>query len=226
MIPVEITRDELAWALTAVIPHAGSAARELDWIGLEADPFLAELLVFATDSLTVGVAKAHLSHQDEMEEGQVFYLTVKEAKDLLQYIRPNLVAEKAEVLQLLVAADELHVAQKQPSEGGRSQNEPLSGVWSVRVPGAPFQAVWEVIERTWARTRRAGHFVVPGKSAQKFARAERDGDVLNVYPAVDGDKTAAVVTVGLDFIGAVAGIAASHHTAALAEWGLLIEEAA
>ena len=230
MTPLGITREELAWALTATLPHVGSKSRELDWIGLEADIYMNQLLVFATDGYSTGIAKAEAEAFGE-EFG--CYLTPKEARDLLAFVRPNLVAEKAEIVRLLTSESfhrdengevhiaELHVALEGPEKGQPEKSEPLSGVWSVRTPGNTFQAVYGLIEGVGRTVEPSGIVVLQPKLLAKFSRAQRDDDdVVNIYPARHLDRTAAVVTVGSGFIGAVAGIAASRHINQLPQWGL------
>lgn len=210
-------RDDLAWALSAVLPHAGSGAAT-SCIGMH--EHAGTLFVYATDKYTAGIARLPV-------EGTFSPVVIStgvrngEAGELEKYVRPGKVAEKSNTLELLTAElsshgydssyddRELHVAVHDEHREGDS------AVFWQR-PAALLQVdLWGGISRTLElyRERLATElreYTFSPALLARFSRAGRYGnDRLRMHPyAIAGARlgTVATVTVGEHFLGAIGGM--------------------
>lgn len=209
-----VNRDDIAWALAAVLPHAGRQSLGLDCIGLHSKD--GQLFVYATDAYTVGIAR--LPYEGHAVSAQ---LSIGEAKDLERFVRISrksdeqnnvgLVGNPVSYGYLLGYDDlELHV-------GLQSDDEEVdSAVFWQRPPVLRQGNLWDAIshhvgsmpERLEVETRE---YTYNPAFLGRFGKAARlKTDSLRMYPyMVDSkgyDYNVALVTVGDNFLGAIAGM--------------------
>lgn len=186
---IPMRRDNLAWALTAVLPHCGSS-RELATVGIESG--LRGTLLYATDRYTVGVARIGPAL------GISATLPKSEAADLLRFVRPSRVAEQEEHIEtLLDDRGGLHIALQ--SDSAVFETEPSRfnfGDITLRL------RLLEALPNEFERLEYNPAFAV------RFAKAKREtNDRLCITPKrFKGRNGVALVTVGKDFLGAIAGL--------------------
>lgn len=175
----------------------------MDWVGIGPSR------LFATDGYTAGVAYLDPVAMDVSPD---IYLTPADARDLLQFVRPNLKREHGERVELLVAGDELHVglpdAQERVVTGEGTKSQPLSGVWSIRVPGLSFSVLENLLERLEAAHEGTMQpMVFDPDFAARFSKAKREyGDRMIIQPVSGEVYGAAYVEIGPNFVGAIAGM--------------------
>lgn len=194
-----MNRADLAWALNAVIPHAGNAHQGLDHVGLTYRD--GALFVYATDKYTAAVARVN--------DGAAFdaALQTKEATDLLRFVRPNRVPEREQEIGSLVRDDELHIGFWAPDDP--EATAPLdSAVFETCEPKLSLDYLLDWIRRLNDVPELDDNLIVQPKLLEKFAKAARaDTDRLWILPRHASDRHgAAVVAAGADFIGAIAGL--------------------
>lgn len=192
-------RVDLAWALGAVLPHAGTEKQGLNQVGLE---FRAgQLYVYATDRYTVGIARVN--------EGADIRgaLPAKEATDLMRFVRTDYVPEREDDIAYALAPNELHIgfARQVNKDGTREED---SAVFELTEPKVPFDFLLDWLMRLNDAEPEWDELILQPKLAEKFAKASRnDTDRLRITPRHATDVFgAAVVTVGSDFLGAIAGM--------------------
>lgn len=217
MTTFSVSRPDLAYALQAVLPHVGDAARGLDWVGLDGQ------FVFALDGHTVGIAGMN---SVQLFESVAFWLSEKEAKDLYRFVKPSRVSHKTDTIQLLLhdnaGVKELHVG---ISPEDRSE-EPVSEIYERReIDGQNWADVFGLVQQIRKRSHATECFVEQASLRARFAKAEREfGDRMRVYPSFGERFDSAVITVGSDFLGAIAGLSDEHTgpvgDSTLEEWGL------
>lgn len=182
-------RDDLAWALTAVLPHCGSLP-ELATVGIESG--LRGTYLYATDRYTIGVARIGLAL------GFSATLPKSEAADLLRFVRPDKVAEQAESVEtLLDDRGGLHIALQ--SDSAVFETEPSGftfGDLTLRL------RLLEALPNEFERLEYNPSFAV------RFAKAKRESnDRFCITPKrFKGRNGVALVMVGNDFLGAIAGL--------------------
>lgn len=187
-------RDELAWALTATLPHCGTS-ESLATVGLVSG--LRSVFLFATDRYSVGIARIPGTDVNAV-------LPKSEAADLLRFIRPGKVAEQSGEVEALVAENGLHIAIQSESAVFETVGVPFGlGDLTSRL------AVIEALPDDYERLEYNPSLMV------KFAKAKRDvADRLRVYPKRANDRNGvALVTVGNDFLGAIAGLSYTQEEA-------------
>lgn len=187
-------RGDLAWALTAVLPHAGKTEATAV-VGLE--QLNGWVHAYATDRYSMGIARIESMTDLDLR------FTTKEATDLMRFVRPNRVAEHEQQLVLAVQPGEFHV-------GLVDADDVLceSEVYETTPHDLELSYLLEFMRRLDAAPGEWGECVFQPPLAAKFAKAQRvDADRLRILPHHASDKYgAAVVTVGTNFIGAIAGL--------------------
>lgn len=183
-----MNRAELSWAMTACLPHAK------DWLGIDRTT----ATVWATDTYTSGVARMTPTVEDSETFAPTF-LSIGEAKDLARFVKVTRKAHEVENVQLLVNGDELHVG----VDGD-------SAVFETHQGGLDLSVVFQLLEGLYALPDDKRELVFQPAFAARFAKAQRyETDALRVYPRLTHrpvERGVALVTVGTDFIGAIAGL--------------------
>lgn len=187
-----MNRADFAWALSAVLPHVGKL-EQYDVLGLA--NHAGQFYAYATDGYTIGVARL-----PELATLPALCLSGREATELLRFVRPERVPERSESVEWAVKGDEFHVAIKSESAVFNCITSNLSAHFLLRY-----------MENVYARPFEARSSVYDPELFARFAKARREKlDRMHVYPREDKKRGLAIVTVGADFIGAVAGINYSH----------------
>lgn len=191
---VEVNRQDLSWALQAVLPHAGSKSTvnfEPDWL-------------YASDGYTIGMTPL-VGVQGETGP---FFMQPRECAELERWVRPRLVGEREQPVLLHLAEDGLHV--------GRADETAVYD-WTEPGPANPQRPAAEVlafIRRLYANPQTSADDlrVFNPDYAARFAAAKRDKgrdevpDALVMHARQGIQMGAAVVTVGDNFIGALMGL--------------------
>jgi hypothetical protein len=185
-----VNRADLSWALNAVLPHAGTTKG--NYVGLEARAGL--LYVYATDDYTSAVARISLTEKLGFE--QVF-LSKTEATDLMRFVRPTKKAHDTEVVRTRLFSSELHVA-----------TDDDSAVFDTVLPDLTLDMLLKLFSSIAARPALRDDIILSPSLTAKYAKAQRyDTDRLRIYPYHGVNiRGVALLTVGADFIGAVAGM--------------------
>jgi hypothetical protein len=150
--------------------------------------------VYATDTYTTGIARVAAT-------SVYAALPLAEARDLARFVKPTRKAHETEDVQMLVDGDELHVG--------------IDGESAVFDLASEFQHIGlDLLLRTLEilsglpEDRR--ELILSPSFAARFSKAARDGDRLRLYSrlsVVPRERGLALVSVGADFIGAIAGLA-------------------
>jgi hypothetical protein len=195
-----MNRADLSWALNAVLPHVGNEKNGLNQVGLDFRD--GSTFVYATDKYTAAIARVN--------DGMDFRgaLPVKEATDLMRYVRPDRVPERAQEIVYAQAPGELHI--------GNVNDYDESQVFETCEPKVTLDYLL-----TWIRGIDQGEteydeLILAPKLVEKFAKAQRsDADRLWILPRRLTDRYgAAVMALGADFIGAVAGMTYDQQSTA------------
>jgi hypothetical protein len=188
-----MNRADLAWALQATLPHVGQRKGPFVGFSPEGD---GTGFIYAFDSYAAGVARVLL---DPSDRWPAFALSTAEAKDLHRFVKPTRKAHDAEQVRLLVDSGELHVG----LEEGDSE------VYDI-YPDQEYtlESVLNLCRGVAAAPVEHREVVFQPALLGKFGKASREPtDRLRLYPHHTSDRYgAALVTVGTDFIGAVAGL--------------------
>jgi hypothetical protein len=192
-----MNRADLSWALNAVLPHAGTTKG--NYVGLEARHNL--LYVYATDDYSSGIARIPLAteslgFENSLGFEQVF-LSKSEATDLMRFVRPSKKAHDTETVQTRLVSPELHVA-----------TDDDSAVFDTVFPELSLSALLRLFDGIAARPILRDDIILSPTLTAKYAKAQRyDTDRLRIYPYQGiSIRGVALLTVGADFIGAVAGM--------------------
>lgn len=195
-----MNRADLSWALNAVLPHAGNEKQGLNYVGLafrEGASFL-----YATDKYTAAVARVN--------EGMDFTgaLSTKEATDLMRFVRPNKVGERTQELVYAQAPGELHIGYDDLEESGAWENGVVSQVFETREQYASLDLILNLIKSIEAAKPEWDRLILMPKLVERFAKAQRvEADRMVIVPKHRSDKAgAAIVTVGDNFTGVIAGM--------------------
>jgi hypothetical protein len=187
-----VNRADLSFALSAVLPHCGKTA-QTELVGLE---YLQGVTyVYATDTYTLGIAR--------ITEGAAdidIRLPRSEATDLMRFVRPGNKAEQVEELAFGRRDGEFHVGYGEEKE---------SEVYEVSADRTlTLSYLFEYVDRLTACPFDWDEAIYQPKIMERFAKAHRvETDRLRLLPRRVIDRNgAAVVSVGTDFIGAVAGL--------------------
>jgi hypothetical protein len=186
-----VNRADLSFALNAVLPHCGKTA-QTELVGLE---YLQGVTyVYATDTYTLGIAR--------ITEGAAdidIRLPRSEATDLMRFVRPGNKAEQIEELAFNSSRPgEFHVGYGDESEVYEVSNDHT----------LTLHYLFDYIDRLTACPFDWDEAIYQPKIMERFAKAHRvETDRLRLLPRRVIDRNgAAVVSVGTDFIGAVAGL--------------------
>jgi hypothetical protein len=212
--PLEINRSDLAWAISAVLPHVGK--RHLDFVGFAT--YYDGWSIYATDGYTAGVARCY----HIQPRGETFALSKREAQDLLRFVRPTLKRHDTETVQLLHVSlgypvagyDELHTL----LPGEQDSAEPQTEVFWAQVPGKDFQSVYGLVRKV-RDAHPETHPDIPyhPETFARFSKASRyDTDRLILSPRVSEGQGygASYITVGENFEGAISGLTYEEEVAA------------
>lgn len=193
-----MNRADLAWALNAVIPHCGKT-EQTAIVGLT---FVNGVTyVYATDTYTLGIARITESADVNL------WLPAKEATALLRFIRPGNKAEQAEELAFGIRPGEFHVgydsAMVETDDGMTN-----AIVFDSVDEGPPFAYFTDFIGRLLVQPSEFDQCIYQPAVMAKFAKAQRaETDRLYIMPKHVSDRNGlAVVRVGDDFLGAIAGL--------------------
>lgn len=233
------TREQFANGLRAVLEHAGPALMHLDFVGMRGN------LMFATDRYTVGISS--VGEHALVGLDQEVYIPTKEARDLLRFTRPDRVRDRTMRVKLLIAADpsfdpstghpdgkpalELHVGILEDDANADILSSEVYSLHLADYPYIQFEKLWEVMQEVRKQTFFSEEFVMQAGLIARFKAAEQQfGDRMRLYPAAPkphhhGQR--ALVTVGSNFIGAIAGLGEPSENndipfgdSTLEEWGL------
>jgi hypothetical protein len=198
---IQVNRVDLFHALDAVIPHAGSG--RLAAVGIAERK--GKLHLFATDDATAAISRVELFGMRAVETFSPVLLPTREAKELLRAVRPALKAHQEESVTLLngdldydsTSYDELHV------QVGEEDGE----VYSLADEMWGLEDVLDLISRIRRRVDGSTPLVFNPAYLARFQKASPDASSrMRIYPIRKGAAGAALVTVGADFIGAIAGM--------------------
>lgn len=196
-----MNRADLAWALNAVIPHAGTAAQGLNFVNLTSHN--GGLFVYATDKYTTGIARVN-----DGLPGIDVALTVKEATDLMRFVRPSLVGDREAYVYAELQWDEtepaeLHVGFKSKDEEFESEVYEVAGE-----PALSLGFTLGYLRRLNDEAPSEEDLIVQPKLVEKFAKAARETtDRLWIVPRnIDDRHGGAIVACGQNFIGAISGL--------------------
>jgi hypothetical protein len=194
-----VNRGDLSWALSAVLPHAGSRASNTDWVGLAYREGVS--YAFATDKYTLGVARIPNGADVDL------VLPAKEATELEQFVRPSYKDEHEGDVVYARQPGEFHVGfDRQVHRDGTTEED--SAVFETADAGVSLTYLFDYIRFVLAQPTEYDECIYQPSLMQKFAKAKRVGtDRLRIFPRRLSDAYgAALVTVGTDFVGAVAGL--------------------
>jgi len=192
-----MNRSDLAWALTAALPHAGTTKGPV--VGLQGRD--GALYVYSTDSYTAGIARIPSATECN---GLDLHLPKAEAADLLRFVRPTRVAEHEQEVTFMHVNGELHVAFRVPARTADDE----SAVFECVTAELSLDTLLDLC-RGIAHLPTGGNLVFQPPLMAKFGKAQRhETDRLSIYPHEGNDRYGvALATVGENFVGAVAGLA-------------------
>lgn len=185
-----MNRADLSWALNAVLPHCGKS-EETNCVGLQYSNGLT--YAWATDKYTIGIARI-----SELPANIDVRLPKAEATDLMRFVRPSNKGEQIEELSFGRRPGEFHVGYADESEVYTTQDEfPLD-----------LANLMQLIDRMLEAPADWDEAIYQPKLVEKFAKAQRvETDRLRILPRRVSDRNGvAVVSVGRDFLGAIAGL--------------------
>ena len=213
MNAIDVARPALFGALDSVLVHVGPASKGLDTVCLTLSDGL--LSACATDDRTTGLARVPVTGSG----GWTIHLVKAEATELMRAVRTTLKRHDEELVQLLVSGSELHV-QVGDEEGV---------VYDITERAWDSGSVQQLLTRILDREDRDIPLCFDPTLLARFGKAARgDGDRMRLYPIGKASQGAAVVTVGDNFVGAIAGMDNYDRKPSdvLAAWGIREQEAA
>lgn len=183
-----MNRADLAWALSSVIPHAGRTP-ETAFVGIDSRE--GHTYAFATDKYTAGIARI-----DDGTDIRL-YLSPSEATELMRFVRPTRVPERVQEVSYAQRPGELHVG-----------FDDDSAVFETLAAGVTLNWMFDYIDRLQDSLAEWDELIYQPKLMEKFAKAQREEtDRLRILPRHANEVWgAAIVTVGADFVGAIAGL--------------------
>ena len=209
--PVLVNRQHLYDALDAVLPHVGTASRLLDCIGFEDRGDT--LHVYATDRFTAGVSAVHKAPGSSGTLSPV-QLAKAEALGLLRSIRPTLKAHSDDTVQLAIGPAEFAGAEDEPPQVLTALHaqwgEEDGVVFGPAVTGSDLD--YDALMQLVVQMRQRGEeketpLIFNPAYLARFNKAAVDDSVrMRIYPIRKGTAGAAVVTVGDNFLGMIAGM--------------------
>lgn len=194
-----MNRADLSWALNAVIPHAGRALETTDRVGLAFSQGYS--FVFATDRYTSAIAR--------VPNGADFniWLPTREAQELERFVRPSYKDEYADELVYAQQPQEFHIGfERMVHRDGTREDD--SAVFETADNGVRLGFLLDHIRRLSAAPAEFDECIYLPELITRFAKAKREtSDRFRILPRHTSDRNgAAVVTVGTDFVGAIAGL--------------------
>lgn len=184
-------RSDLSWALKAVTSHAGQHG-DMNAVGLTFETGRA--VAYATDGRTMGLA--YFDHSGKPFDVR---LSPKEAGELERFVRPGRKAELEEEISYVVTDAELHIA-----------TEKDSAVFDLTdAPSLTLDVLTDRLGMIYSLAPAGREqWIYDPDCFARFAKAKRgELDRVRFYPRQSASKAdLAVVTVGSDFIGAIAGV--------------------
>lgn len=189
-----VNRGDLAWALAAVLPHCGKTEATAV-VGLE--PYGDALYAYASDRYTTGIAR--IRPFTDLHE----CLSTREATELMRFVRPGRVAEHEQEIILGHDLGELHVGYVDAD--GELLDSAVFETVTGQLSLGPLLAAVDCLD---SAPLEFDELIFQPSLVAKFAKAQRaETDRLRILPRRVIDRNgAAVVTVGTDFIGAIAGL--------------------
>jgi hypothetical protein len=209
-IPVLVNRQHLYNALDSIIPHVGTPTRLLDVVGFEdcGD----DIQLYATDRFTAGVARIHKATGTIGTLSPV-QLPKSEALGLLRSIRPTLKAHSEDTVQLIVGPAEFPGGEDELSE----VHTALHAQWgdedavffgpAVTGSDITYDKLMQLVAQMCQRGDEDTPLIFNPAYLARFNKAAVDDSVkMRIHPLRKGEAGAAVVTVGSDFLGMIAGM--------------------
>lgn len=198
-----VNRADLRWALTAVQPHVDKLTKA-PYICLDGRA-TGVLYVYATDTYTFGIARVPFTgHLPE-----IVYLPRKELQSLATFVKPKNKAQESYSVDLAVEGPEMHVGLGDEQPGDEYLD---TAVYETGEGSVTLSFLLGAISRLSARAVETREYTFLPSLWARFGAAEREtGDRLRIDPHIahasraGEDITVAVVTVGKDFIGGLAG---------------------
>jgi hypothetical protein len=197
-----VNREMLEWGLRAVIPHVGLHSQNADSVGLEFRN--GDLWAFAASAYSMGAAR--------IPDGPDIrtWLPVKEASEMMRFVRPGRVAERTQDLVYAVRPDELHIGWDDlpDSRGDIEADSAVFETTTAPTSSSSLAAVFERVETLYDQPEEWEELILNPALLDKFSKAQLgEFDRLHIHPRrLDHRHGAAVVTVGTDFIGVIAGM--------------------
>jgi hypothetical protein len=194
-----MNRADLSWALNAVIPHTGRRTETTNRVGLAYRDGWS--FAYATDRYTSAVARIPNGADVRL------WLPTSEAVELERFVRPSYKDEYEDELVYARQPQELHIGidRRIDREGTREED---TAVFETVDDGVELEYIFDFIHRLSLAPAEFDECIYQVDLAAKFAKAKRTGeDRLRILPRHTNDVYgAAVVTVGTDFVGAIAGL--------------------
>lgn len=236
---MNVTREQLANALKAVLEHVGPANQHLDFVGIRGN------LIYATDGYTIGISS--VGEESLIGLDQEVFLPTKEARDLLRFVRPDRVRDRTMRVEILVAqdpafnpttghpdglaAEEFHVGLREDDPNADITTSEVYSLYPADYPMVNFKKVWAAMQDIYSQTFFSEEYVMQAGLVARFKAAEqRFGDRMRLWPAAPAHMKhgqRALVTVGSSFIGAIAGLGEPSENndipfgdSTLDDWGL------
>jgi hypothetical protein len=194
-----VNRGDLSWALSAVLPHAGSRASNTDVVGLAYREGAS--YAFATDRYTLGVARIPNGAGFEL------WLPAKEATELEQFVRPSYKDEHEGDIVYALQPGEFHIGfDRQVHRDGTTQED--SAVFDTTEGRIELDPLLNFIQRLHEAPVEFDELIYRCEAVVRFTKAKRAAtDRLRIIPRHTSDRHgAAVVTVGTEFLGAISGL--------------------
>lgn len=184
-----------------MLPHVGTRVQGLDHVGLTYMD--GSLFVHATDKYTLAIARV-----DDAPSTICTALPVKEATELMRFVRPNRVGERTTEVSAATFAVEGYESAEFHVGFDNLDGEFESEVYETCEPKLPLDSQLAWLRRLNDRPDDTDNLIVQPKLLEKFAKAAReDGDRLWILSRqVDEVHGAAVVACGQNFVGAIAGL--------------------
>lgn len=180
-------RARFTWALQAVLPHCGTAAQGLDYVGLASE------CAYATDRYTLGIAGG-------LDLGWIdVKLQKKEAQELMRFVRPSRKDEHTEDVVLRHVDNELHV--------GLVDSED-SAVFELTEGQLHLDSLHAILGAIRGSAEDHDMLVYQPALFERFAKVKRDEMsriLLHPHVGIQEHGRSLIVT-SHDFVGAIAGM--------------------
>lgn len=210
-------RSDLSWALSSVLPHVGRNHEYTDCVGITTRDGVG--YVFGTDRYTVGVARVEAATDDIDVR-----LSAKEAVELERFVRPSYKAEESGLLSFATRDLELHVGlERQTHRDGTTESD--TTFFDAKTHRLTLDYLLDTVGELYGLPESLAGLIHAPATLERFTKAGRtDADRLTFYPRKTPLSGAAVVTVGADFVGMIAGLTDLPETATVASFLSLPQE--